>query len=225
MLRRRETVNIFRKLCIQHNNAKITHIYVEEIFTKVSDMCWQTGFWYTKTTDSNTYWQKESHFQEDRALFADHTFYSTIALRDMDSDFGIIPFPKYDENQAQYGAMVEAGTRTMTVPANVKNYDLCGAVLETLHFLSLKEVMPAYYEVTLKGKVSRDSESSRMLDIIMESICFDLGMTMFNDSVKDGIFTPQFKNNQRQYASAVAEKMNVIEEAIGTAKGETETAS
>ncbi|MBQ2725252.1 MAG: extracellular solute-binding protein [Clostridia bacterium] len=198
----------------------LTNPMIEDVFTRVSDMCWQTGFWYTKTTDSNTYWQKEPHFQENRALFADHTFYSTISLRGMDADFGIIPFPKYDENQQEYGAMVEAGTRTMTVPANVKNYELCGAVLETLHFLSLQEVMPAYYEVTLKGKVSRDEESAMMLDIIMDSIFFDLGMTMFNDTVKDGIFSPQFKNNQRQYASAVAGKMQAIEAAIAAAKGE-----
>lgn len=193
---------------------------IEEIFTYVSDMCWQTGFWYTKTTDSNSYWRTESHFQEDRALFADHTFYSTIALRDMVSDFGIIPFPKYDESQQEYGVMVEAGTRTMTVPANVANPDLSGAVLETLHFLSHRDVMPAYYEVTLKQKVSRDSVSSQMLDIIMDSICYDLGMTMFNDNIKDGIFTTLFKSNLRKYSSAVNSRMKAIEAAIAAAKGE-----
>lgn len=193
---------------------------IEEIFTYVSDMCWQTGFWYTKTTDSNTYWQTESHFQEDRALFADHTFYSTISLRDMVSDFGIVPFPKYTEDQQEYGVMVEAGTRTMTVPSSVKNPELCGAVLETLHFLSYRDVMPAYYEVTLKQKVSRDSVSSQMLDIIMDSICYDLGMTMFNDNIKDGIFTTLFKANLRKYTSAVNGKMKVIEAAIQKAKGE-----
>ncbi|MBO4932119.1 MAG: extracellular solute-binding protein [Clostridia bacterium] len=193
---------------------------IEEIFTYVSDMCWQTGFWYTKTTDSNNYWRTESHFQEDRALFADHTFYSTISLRDMVSDFGIVPFPKYSEDQKEYGVMVEAGSRTMTVPANVAKPDLSGAVLETLHFLSYRDVMPAYYEVTLKQKVSRDSVSSQMLDIIMDSICYDLGMTMFNDNIKDGIFTMLFKANLRKYSSAVNGKMKAIEAAIAAAKGE-----
>ena len=193
---------------------------IEEIFTYVCDMCWQTGFWYTKTTDSNNYWRTESHFQEDRALFADHTFYSTISLRDMVSDFGIVPFPKYSEEQQEYGVMVEAGTRTMTVPANVANPDLSGAVLETLHFLSHRDVMPAYYEVTLKQKVSRDSVSSQMLDIIMDSICYDLGMTMFNDNIKDGIFTTLFKSNLRKYASAVNSRLKAIDAAIAAAKGE-----
>ncbi|MBQ9717239.1 MAG: extracellular solute-binding protein [Clostridia bacterium] len=200
--------------------ALLTNPMIEEIFTYVSDMCWQTGFWYTKTTDSNNYWRTESHFQEDRALFADHTFYSTISLRDMVSDFGIVPFPKYTEDQKEYGVMVEAGTRTMTVPANIANPDLSGAVLETLHFLSMRDVMPAYYEVTLKQKVSRDSVSSQMLDIIMDSICYDLGMTMFNDNIKDGIFTTLFKGNLRKYASVVNSKLKAIDAAIAAAKGE-----
>jgi hypothetical protein len=80
--------------------------------------------------------------------------------------------------------------------------------------------MPAYYEVTLKQKVSRDSVSAQMLDIIMDSICYDLGMTMFCEAVKDGIFTQLFASNLRKYASAVKGKTKVIEAAIAAAKGE-----
>ncbi len=200
--------------------ALLSNPMIEEIFTHVSDMCWSTGFWYTKTTDSNSYWRTESFFQEDQALFADHTFYSTIALREMVSDFGIVPFPKYTAEQEEYGVMVEAGTRTMTVPTTAKNPKLCGAVLETLHYLSWRDVMPAYYEVTLKQKVSRDNVSAQMLDIIMDSICYDLGMTMFNDNVKDGIFSTLFRNNKREYVSTATGKIAAIESAIAAARGE-----
>ncbi len=200
--------------------ALLSNPMIEEIFTRVSDMCWETGFWYTKTTDSNSYWRTESFFQEDQALFADHTFYSTIALREMVSDFGIVPFPKYTVEQESYGVMVEAGTRTMTVPVTIQNPKLSGAVLETLHYLSWRDVMPAYYEVTLKQKVSRDNVSAQMLDIIMDSICYDLGMTMFNDNVKDGIFSNLFRNNKREYVSAATGKIKAIEAAIAAARGE-----
>jgi len=202
------------------NIALLTNPLIEEIFTKVSDMCWETGFWYTKSTSSNTYWLTDTYFQDDQALFADQTFYSIISLRDMVSDFGIVPFPKYTADQEQYGVMVEAGTRAMVVPTTAKDPKLCGAVLETLHYLSWKDVMPAYYEVTLKQKVSRDSVSAQMLDIIMDSICYDLGMTMFNDLVKDGIFTDQFKSNKRTYVSTATGKMKAIETAIADARGE-----
>ncbi len=193
---------------------------IEEIFVRVTNTLWDPGMWYTKTTDSNSYWRTETFFQDDRALFADHTFYSTITLRDMVSDFGIIPFPKYTADQEKYGVLVEAGTRAMTVPVTAKNPDLCGAVLETLHWLSWRDVMPAYYEVTLKQKVSRDNVSSQMLDLIMDSVCYDLGMTMFCEQVKDGIFTNLFGSNNVNYVSKVTSNMKVLQKTIDKALGQ-----
>ena len=205
------------------NNIEIrllTNPMIEEIFTRVSDMCWENGFWYTKSTDSNTYWHTDNYFQKDQALFADLTFYGTITLRDMESDFGIVPFPKYTAEQDGYGVMVEAGTRTMTMPTTAAQPELSGAVLETLHWLSWRDVMPAYYEVTLKQKVSRDSVSAQMLDLIMESICYDLGMTMFCDHIKDPIFSTLFKANKREYVSTATKKIPAIESAMADARGE-----
>ncbi len=192
---------------------------IEEIFTRVTNDLWESGMWYTKTTDSNSYWRTETFFQEDQALFADHTFFSTITLREMVSDFGIIPFPKYTEDQDRYGVLVEAGTRAMTVPVTAKDPSLSGAVLETLHWLSWRDVMPAYYEVTLKQKVSRDSVSSQMLDLIMDSIYYDLGMTMFCEQVKDGIFTNLFGSNNTNYTSKVKSSLKVLEKTIEKAMG------
>ena len=78
--------------------------------------------------------------------------------------------------------------------------------------------MPAYYEVTLKEKVSRDSVSSQMLDLIMDSIYYDLGMTMFNDYIKDPIFTTLFNANRDAYVSTVNKRMKAIESAIADAQ-------
>ena len=80
--------------------------------------------------------------------------------------------------------------------------------------------MPAYYEVTLKQKVSRDSVSAQMLDLIMDSICYDLGMTMFCDHIKDPIFSTLFKGNKREYVSTATKKIPAIEAAIAAARGE-----
>ncbi len=192
---------------------------IEEIYTRVTNTLWEGGMWYTKSTDSNSYWRTQTLFQDDQALFADHTFFSTITLRDMVSDFGIIPFPKLTEDQDRYGVLVEAGTRAMTVPVTVKDPELSGSVLETLHWLSWRDVMPAYYEVTLKQKVSRDNVSAQMLDLIMDSIYYDLGMTMFCEQVKDGIFTSLFGANNVNYVSKVTGSMKVLQKTIDKALG------
>ena len=161
----------------------------------------------------------DTYFQDDQALFADHTFYSACLLRDMASDFGIIPFPKFDEAQERYGSVAEAGSRITTVPAVVKDTELVGAVLEMMHYLSYRDVIPAYYETTLKQKVSRDSVSAQMLDLILENIYYDLGATMFNDAIKDGILSPYLMGSRTDYASRVENKLPEIEKAITDAGG------
>ncbi len=197
----------------------LTNPRIEEAFTKVMDIFWDPGFWYTKSNNSNDYYTKDTFFQTNQSLFADHTFFSMIQLRDMEADFGAIPFPKLDASQEEYGTMVEAGARVLTVPVTTRTPALTGAVIETMNFLSYRDVIPAYYEVVLKQKVSRDSESAQMLDLILNSIHYDLGATMFNDQVKDGIFRNLIRDNKREYVSTVTAQLPKIESAIVNAGG------
>ena len=199
--------------------ALLTDTRIADVCEKVANTVWETGFWYTKSQSSNNYYLTDTYFQDDQALFADHTFYSACLLRDMASDFGIIPFPKYEEAQERYGSVAEAGSRITTVPAVVRDPELVGAVLEMMHYLSYRDVMPAYYETTLKQKVSRDSVSAQMLDLILGNIYYDLGATMFNDAIKDGILAPYLMGSRTDYASRVEKKLPAIEKAITDAGG------
>lgn len=193
---------------------------IVEIITDICDTFWNAGFYYKPTGSSNDYYLKDRLFQTDQTLFADYTMYTVAALRDMQSDFGITPFPKYDESQDGYATMVEAGTRVTTIPVTAKNPELIGAVLETMHFISKMEVIPAYYEIMLQQKVSRDEVSAQMLDIATGSIYYDLGNTMFNDSIKDGIFSALFSSKSAgAYVSTVSGKLNTIQAAIDNAMG------
>ena len=76
--------------------------------------------------------------------------------------------------------------------------------MEALNCGAYKTVIPAYYEITLKGKVTRDSESEEMLDIIFNNMLFDYGDTWWCDDIRDGIFGKMFKTDNRDYASKLA---------------------
>ena len=191
---------------------------VYEVYDKVRSIFWDNGFWTRTTLGSNTYWQTETYFQSGQALFADHTLVTLTYLREMEDDFGVIPFPKWNEEQEKYGTMVEAGTRVFAIPSDVKNKEMSGAVLETLNFLTYRDVIPVFYDITLKSKYSRDAESADMLDIITQNICYDLGATMLNDSIKDGLFRPLLRANSTDYASSVAAKLPTIQSTIDAAK-------
>ncbi len=91
-------------------------------------------------------------------------------LRAMDADFGIIPFPKYEESQENYIAYFSPATNALSIPKTTKDLSRTGTVIENLSAYGYKTVRPAYYDVVLHGKTVRDEESREMLDIIFANI-------------------------------------------------------
>jgi len=113
-------------------------------------------------------------FNEDRVLFYNITFNRIPKFRNMDADFGIVPLPKFEETQEKY--YCESGSGMLAVvPQSAPNPDSNGAFLEAYAFYGYKYVVPQYKEVSLKTKMSRDSESAEMVDIIDVSRVYDLG--------------------------------------------------
>lgn len=112
---------------------------------------------------------KQDIFRNGKALFLNCLFSEAAALRDMEDDFGIIPTPKLNEEQENY---INFGGSPffMTVPVTAPDLDRTGAIMEALAYDSLGLVDTAYYNVVLKGKASRDSESEKMLDLIFSTL-------------------------------------------------------
>ena len=88
------------------------------------------------------------------------------AFADMTDDYGIVPLPKYDAAQENYVSPVAVWTYFMTVPSTNANISDTSKILDAMAYLSYKDVVPAYYDVTLTVKNIRDEETVEMLDII-----------------------------------------------------------
>jgi hypothetical protein len=115
-------------------------------------------------------------FAEDRALFYHAGMNRVTLLRTMETDFGILPPPKYDESQTNYYASVDAWcTSAVSVPVTVPDKETTGLILEALAYESRYTLLPAYYDINLKTKFARDEESRAMIDIILENRLYDLG--------------------------------------------------
>ena len=115
-------------------------------------------------------------FNNNQALFYSHTMFYTDELREMDNDFGILPYPKLDSTQEDYGNLVSAWhSQFLCVPVSNSGVERIGIVLEELAKEGERLLTPAYYEKTLQGKYVRDAESAEMLDIIFDSLVFDIG--------------------------------------------------
>lgn len=133
--------------------------------------------------------------------------------RDMDIDYGIIPYPKYEETQEQYFSRTE-GAYIHVYPVTLKQYELAGAVTEAMACASLNEIIPEYYDVILKSKYVRDENSSAMLDLIYENRIYDLGDTLFCGNIRDGNFQGMMKNNVTSLQSRLKALTKISESVI-----------
>jgi hypothetical protein len=140
-------------------------------------------------------------FSENRALFMWMRMRVVENLRGMDADFGIIPLPKFDENQDKYYSLVNPYTGAMLgIPKSVHELERTSIILEALAAESRYTLQPAYYDVTLQRKFTRDEESSDMLDIIFNSRVYDLGGAYSFGGVFDG-FTGMASKQDRNVIS------------------------
>ena len=114
-------------------------------------------------------------FTEDRCLFYPDILVTAKKYRGMETDFGILPLPKWDTNQEKYYTQAQAGNSVITIPIDVTNLEKVGAVVDALFSTSKEIVLPAYYDMALKSKFARDDESGEMLDIIREGLCINFG--------------------------------------------------
>lgn len=113
-------------------------------------------------------------FAAGNELFMVNTFYAARGtdLRTMEDDFGIVPYPKYDEAQADY-LSYNLGTSYMAILKSAVNPEMSAAVMEALSAENHRTVIPVLYEDALKDKYSRDPDTAEMLDIMQSRVRFD----------------------------------------------------
>ena len=141
------------------------------------------------------------NFKEDRALFYTAGLLSFTLLRDMESEFGMVPLPKYEPTQDSYYTTYNLNNASaLSIPVTNQRLAETGLVVEALAAESMYTLTPAYYEVALQRKYMRDEESSAMLDIILSSRIFDLDM-VYNWGGSYGVFDSLMSKKSRDFAS------------------------
>lgn len=152
---------------------------LSNIINYVYDLVYGNHLAYMCNGDDNATLQ--DIFFDDRALFYNGTMGVASNWRAYDTDFGIIPIPKYDKEQAQYKTYSDQWGLVCCLPCTAADTDRTGAIIEAMAALSKKLITPAYYEKTLMGKIKRDDESEEMLEIIFGNVLYDTGITFCTD--------------------------------------------
>ena len=110
-------------------------------------------------------------------------------MRDMPQEYGVIPMPKFDEQQDGYNTLLHDQFTVVAIPTTVKGerLDMVSSVMEAMASSSYKIVKPVYYEETLRTKIATDPQSALMMDIITEGIYIDLGIINISFNVQSSL--------------------------------------
>lgn len=159
-------------------------------------------------------------FTDGRALFSFGLIADAATIvPSIDFSYGLLPYPKWDENQAEYTTMLQRTCYAM-MPVTVEDKDAAGAVLEALSSESYRTLVPEYCEVSLKTRYSQDDDVSRMFDLVINSIVYDPGEIFASllgtpsGAIKGAIIDnkPNWASNMAKEKTALIEKMNQITE-------------
>lgn len=127
-------------------------------------------------------------FMNDNALFTFDMVKNVATLRNMESDFGVLPIPKYDSAQENYASLVWVHHDcVLGMPSVVADPEMVSVVLEYMSYLSYYDVYPVFYDTVIMGKSTRDEQSKEMLKIIFETRLFDPGQYWDNGEGATGI--------------------------------------
>lgn len=92
----------------------------------------------------------------------------------IDFQFGVVPNPKYEASQEGYYHYIDGCAPMFSIPKQAQDMDMVGTILEYLAYQSKENLLPAYYEQTIKTKCMSDPEGrdEKMLDIVRDSVYY-----------------------------------------------------
>ena len=99
-------------------------------------------------------------------------------LLNYEINFGVLPYPMYDEDQKDVGYRSLQWGGYTCVPAYVNNPSMVGDTIEMLAFYS-DNVNEAFYEKLLGKQVAESPVDKKMLEIVWDGICTDFAQTYF----------------------------------------------
>lgn len=154
-------------------------------------------------------------FVNDQALFIFNSITNAYQYyRGMVSDYGIIPVPKYDESQETYYNSISSGwTTNIAIPVTNTRTELTGFILEALAIESHTLLFDAFYNNLYANKALRDTESLKMITLINNTRCFDIGIINNLGDISN-VFSQLFNSKELNFASVYAKNESKFETAL-----------
>ena len=123
--------------------------------------------------------------------------------------------------------MVDGGHAAMGVPVTIQDAERTGIIVEALNAESYRRVIPVYIETALKTKYTRDSESVRIVELLLRQRVFDFGYVYDNwqgcsfwmqdmMNQKNADFESYYAKNSSKMETHYQNVFEIFEEAAGS---------
>ena len=181
-----------------------------DLVEKMYNVVWDNNGGYTVTRPA-----AQAMFGENQAIYIPVHMGSAIdVFLNYKVDYGIVPYPKLDETQDDYYAGYT--DRYFVIPNTCPDTDYVGMILESMSAEGYRQVTPAYFEVALKNRYTKDEISRQMVDIIKQSMVLDFayvygGNTWWTDTFRDLIAG---SSPNKDYASYYQKKLPAAENRV-----------
>lgn len=186
---------------------------VDDIAAKVCKIMHEPGFTFNTRDDfqKNYCRGKDTRILEDllvegRTLFYSECLANTRYFRESSINYGIVPPPKYDETQQRYYSIM-INPFVYCIPSCIADAERTGFLMDAYMAASHDTVVPAYYDITLVGKIARDPETVRMLGIVFDSLSYNIHISSV--TVRSSILT-SIKNDVASVSTALKRYKNII---------------
>ena len=132
----------------------------------------ETYDFYGGNTGSTLY---ATNFMEGRSLFCAHVAMYGNTLQTTELDYAVAPCPLRDDNQKEYYSSLGTQFNLYGVCSTSPDLDRAAQTIQCLGYYAYQETTPVIFEVTFKGKYSKDDYTLEMFDLIRGSLIYDPG--------------------------------------------------
>ncbi len=124
-------------------------------------------------------------FSTGTALFTNTRLLGLEILRTSDVKYGIIPFPKFNEEQEGYYSHIDGRGSLIFVPYTLpeNEYEYVGLLLDDLAKMTKEDVMPVIQNAALIGRYSEDSDAYKCLEMTLNGRTYAFAY-VFNSVLK-----------------------------------------
>ena len=164
------------KVIFDYNDS---NTIMNSVVEKIYDLLFESnnGAYYMTDEDKNQAYGGLLHddaiatkFATGKSLFSNVRLLALETLRSAEATYGIVPFPKYNEEQQNYHSHVDGRGSLLFVPYTLpeNEYEYVGTLLEALAKETQDVIMPVITKTALIGRYSEDQQAYNCLKMTFD---------------------------------------------------------